>query len=111
MAIQYLAIDSFGVAFDIEETRSVEVTNEALNAGSGFLGDLVMYTAEVKDNIGEALPPAFYAKLMINGTELQAGYFQPNVYDPVTFTLTIPFTVPDLMGSYTVKLTSEDQVI
>ena len=111
MAIKYLAIDSTGVGFDIDETRTVDVTEENLTASSGFEEDVVDYTATVKDNTGAAIPSAFCAKLMINGIQLISGAFRPQVYDPITFLLTAPFTVPAIVGSFTVKLTSVDQII
>lgn len=111
MTIKYLAIDSTGVALDVDETRTVNVTNEALDASLGFEGDVITYTATVKDSTGAAMPITFCAELMINGTELASVAFQASVYDPVTFLLTLPFTVPAPTGSFTVKLTSVDQII
>lgn len=111
MAIKYLPIDSIGVGFDIDETRLVEVTNEDLSLYSAFQGDVVTYTATVKDSTGLALPVTFCAELMGNGYELLSVAFQPSVYDPVTFLLTLPFTVPGAVGSYTIRLTSVVQII
>jgi hypothetical protein len=111
MAVKYLAIDSAGVGFDVDETRTVEVTNEALTVPSGFEGDVVTYTATVKDNTGAALPDTFYAELMLDGVLLVSGTFGPGIYDPITFVLTAPFIVPTVTGSFIVKLTSVDQII
>lgn len=111
MTIKYLAIDSTGAPFDTNETRTVDVTNEAVSVSSGFEGDVIDYTATVKDSMGIAMPVTFCAELMINGTELASVAFQASVYNPGTFLLTIPFTVPAPVGSFTVKLTSVDQVI
>ena len=111
MGIKYLAIDSAGVPFDTDETRTIDVTVEGLSLSSGFEGDVIDYTATVKDSTGVAMPVTFCAELMINGTELASVAFQASVYDPVTFLLTLPFTVPAAVGSFTVKLTSVDQVI
>lgn len=111
MAVKYSAIDSVGVGFDTEETRTVEVTVEGLSAPSGFEGDVVDYTATVKDETGAAMPVTFTAELMGNGVQLASVAFQASVYDPITFLLTLPFTVPAPTGSFTVKLTSVDQVI
>ena len=111
MTVKYIAIDSTGVAFDTDETRTVNVTGEGLSASSGFEGDVIDYTATVKDSTDAAMPITFAAELMINGTELASVAFQASVYNPSTFLLTIPFTVPAAVGSFTVKLTSVDQVI
>lgn len=111
MTIKYLAIDSTGEPFATDETRTVDVTLEGLTLSSGFEGDVITYTATVKDSTVAALPVTFVAALMINGTELASVAFQPSVYDPVTFLLTIPWTVPAAVGAFTVKLTSVDQII
>jgi len=111
MTIRYLAIDSTGISFDAGETRTVEVTNEALSASSGHVGETITYTATVKDNTGVALPTNFRAELMMNGTQLVQKKFKPSVYNSVTFLLTLYFSVPQLWGSFIVKLHSEEQVI
>ena len=111
MTIKYLAIDSTGVPFDAEETRTVDVISEALSAPSGFQGDVIDYTANVRDSVGVIMPPTFTAELMMNGTQLASVAFQPSVYNSATGNLSIPFTVPTIVGSFTVKLTSVDQII
>lgn len=111
MSIRYLAIDSLGTDLEIDETRTVVITDEALSLTTGFVGDIVHYTATVKDSTAEALPSTFYATLKIDGIILQEGEFHSSLYDPVTFHLSVPFVIPDLIGSFTVKLTSLEQVI
>lgn len=111
MAIKFLAIDSTGQPFEAGEVRTVDVTNELLSQSGGFEGDWIQYTATVKDNLGVALPTAFGAQLMGNGYELASVTFQPSVYDPLTFTLTLDFIVPAIVGSFTIHLTSVDQII
>lgn len=111
MSVKYLAIDSTGEPFTTDETRTVDVTLENLTASSGFEGDVVTYTATVKDSTAIALPVSFVVELMINGTQLASVAFAPSIYDPVTFLLTIPWTVPADLGAFTVKLTSVDQII
>ena len=111
MAIKYFAIDSTGLGFDIGETRTVDVTNEALSLPSGFESDVIVYTAIVEDEIGEALPVTFCAELKGDGLLLASVAFQSSVYDQVTHILTLDFLVPDVPGSYVVKLTSVDQII
>ena len=111
MAIKFLAIDSTGVPFDAEETRTVNVTSEDLSAASGFQGDVIDYTANVRDSLDLIMPPTFTSELMINGNQLASVAFQPSVYNSATGNLTIPFTVPTIVGSFTVKLTSVDHLI
>ena len=112
MAIKYLAGESTGVAFTTEETRSVVVTLEALDKSSGYEGETVVYTATVKDDLGNALPATFVASLIMNATVLIADQvFDAVVYDPVTFELTLSFIVPAGAGSFTVKLSWAEQII
>ena len=111
MAVKYLAIDSTGVPFDAEEVRTVDVTDEVLSQPSGFEGDVIIYTATVKDSIGLALPDTFTAELKGDGAVLASVAFQLSVYDPVTFLLTLDFTVPAIVGAFIIKLTSVDQII
>jgi len=111
MTVKYLAIDSPGKPFEAGEVRTVDVTNEALTLSSGFEGDWVQYTAVVKDSADEALPTAFGAQLMGNSYELASITFQSSVYDPITFVLTLDFVVPAIVGSFTIKLISVDQII
>ena len=112
MATKYLGAESAGVAFTTEETRSVVVTLEALDKSSGYEGDTVVYTATVKDDLGNALPETFVASLIMNATVLIADQaFGVAVYDPATFELTLSFTVPAGEGSFTVKLSWAEQTI
>ena len=111
MTVKYLAIDSTGVPFDTDEIRTVDVSAEWLSSGSGFAGDNITYRATIYDSATEAMPATFVAELMINGTQLASVAFEASVYDPISKVFTLPFTVPAAVGSFTVKLTSVDQVI
>jgi len=108
----YLAGQSVGQPFDTGSTRTVAVTAEALDVSSGFEGETVVYTATVKDDQGEALPIAFVVDLLINGTEIVSDQvLDAVVYDPITFLLTLSWIVPAGEGSFTVKLSWDEQKI
>lgn len=112
MSIKYLGDQSAGQPFATEETKSVVVTEEALDKSSGYEGETVVYTATVKDNLAAALPATFMADLLINGTEVKSDQvLDAAVYDPITFLLTLPWLVPAGMGSFTVKLSWPEQII
>ena len=113
MPIKYLAGESTGVQFSLYETRTVVVTNEAVNPTSGYEGDTVTYTANVKDSTGATLPSSFVVSLVMNGTTLISNQqLTSDVYDSETGDLTLTFTVPSLpAGIYTVKLTWNEQII
>jgi len=113
MPIKYLAGESTGVSFELYETRTVVVTNEAVSPSSGYEGDTITYTATVKDNTGATLPSSFVVNLVMNGTTLISNQqLTSDVYDSSTGELTLTFTVPSISaGTYTVKLTWSEQVI
>jgi hypothetical protein len=113
MAIKYLAGSSTGVAFSVLETRTVQVSNEALNPTSGYVGDTVYYTAIVQDNTGAALPSTFVVDLLFNNTKVVEGQqLNSSVYNPTTKTLQLSFQVPNVpAGNYTVKLSWAEQII
>jgi len=79
----------------------------------GIFEDEINYSATVKDDLGNALPAAFVVDLEINGTKVITGQvLDATVYNPVTFALTLLWTVPDLSeGNYTVKLVWARQTI
>jgi hypothetical protein len=113
MAIKYLAGSSTGVTFSVLETRTVSVTNEAVNPTSGYVNDTVYYTATVQDNTGAALPSTFVVDLLFNTTKVVSGQaLNSSVYNPSTKVLQLSFTVPDKpAGNYTVKLSWAEQTI
>ena len=113
MPIKYLSGESTGVQFSVYETRTVVVTNEAVNPTSGYEGDTVTYTANVKDSTGAVLPSSFVVSLVMNGTTLISNQqLTSDVYDSTSGELTLTFTVPSVSaGTYTVKLTWNEQII
>ena len=112
MTTKYLSGSSTGQPFNTQETRTVVITGEALDKSSGYEGDTVVYTATVKDDLGNALPATFVADLLINGTEIISDQiFNAAVYDPIAFLLTLSWQVPAPVGSFTVKLSWDEQII
>jgi len=113
MPVKYLAGESSGVEFEVYEARTVIVTNEAVNPSSGYEGDTITYTAIVKDDTGATLPSSFVVNLVMNGTTLISNQqLTSDVYNSSTGELTLTFTVPSVpAGTYTVKLTWEEQTI
>jgi len=113
MPIKYLSGESTGVSFQLYETRTVVVTNEAINPTSGYEGDIVTYTANVKDNTGATLPSTFVVSLLFGSVEVIGDQeLSSDVYDSSTGDLTLQFTVPIVgPGTYTVKLVWNEQII
>jgi len=111
MATKFLGDQSTGTPFETGETRTVVVTDEALTAASGFEDDVIEYSATIKDNTDAALPAAFAAQLMINGTQLASVVFDVSIYNPATFAFVLDFTVPAAVGTFTVSLEWVDQII
>lgn len=113
MVIKYLEGQSTGVAFTLNETRTIIVTAEAVIPVSGYKEDLIEYTATVKDNIGASLPETFVVDLLFNAIKvIDAQALSIDVYDPATGILTLEFAVPDQpAGGYTVKLSWAEQEI
>ena len=109
---KYLSDQSPGQPFSTEETRNVVVTDEALDKSSGYEGETVVYSATVKDDLAGALPATFVANLLINGTEIISNQIlDAAVYDPVAFLLTLSWLVPAAVGSFSVKLSWDEQII
>lgn len=112
MAIKYLGGTSTGTAYETGETRTVNVTAENLSAVSGYEDDIVTYTSTVLDNTAAKLPATFSGTLQVNGTELiTAQVFDAGVYDQGTGALSLDFTVPAAVGSFTVTLDWAEQII
>ena len=112
MTTRFQSGQSPGVDFTLEETRTVNVTAEALAPTSGYKGDTVVYTATVLDNTGAKLPAAFVATLLFNAQNVFSGALDAAVYDQATGELTISFSVPDgAAGVKTLRLTWNQQDI
>jgi hypothetical protein len=91
----------------------VQVSNEALDKTSGYVGDPVLYTAIVQDSVGEALPSTFVVDLLFGDIKVVEGQeLNSNVYNPETKILQLSFQVPNVSaGNYTVKLSWSEQII
>lgn len=112
MPIKFLAGASTGSPFETYETRTVDVTLEALSAVNGYEGDVITYTATVLDSVLDKLPATFVATLKINGTDLIADQvLDAGVYDQGTGELSLDFTVPAAVGPFTVTLDWDEQII
>lgn len=112
MTIKFLAGASTGAPFETGETRSVDVTLESLSASSGYENDVITYTATVLDSVLAKLPAIFVASLKINGTDLITDQvFDAAVYDQATGELSLDFTVPAAIGSFSVTLDWAEQEI
>lgn len=109
---KYLAGVSTGTPFETGETRTVVVTVEGNAPVSGYVGDTIVYTATVKDDLEASLPATFVASLKINETlVITDQVFDVAVYDQATGLLTLSWTVPADVGTFSVKLTWAEQII
>jgi hypothetical protein len=85
--------------------RAVNVSNESVSPTSGFEGDGVTYQATVLDSAGEPLPSSFVADLVMDSIVLvNDKAFTSDVYNPSNGLLTLQFTVPNVLGTRTVRL-------
>jgi hypothetical protein len=85
--------------------RTVNVSNESVNPTSGFEGDSVTYQATVLDSAGEPLPSSFVADLVMDSIVLvNDKAFTSDVYNPSNGLLTLQFTVPNVLGTRSVRL-------
>ena len=109
---KYVAGSSTGTPFETGTTKSVVVTAEDLSASSGYEGDSITYTATVKDELEGPLPATFVVDLEIDSTKVvTAQALDAGVYDQGTSLLTLVFTVPAAVGTFTVKLVWAEQLI
>jgi len=112
MAIKYLGNISAGQPLEIFESREVNLANEALDKPSAFEGETVIYTVTINDDHNEMLPSTFVADLEMDGVKIITGQvFDASVYDPITFLLTLPFIVPETLGSHIIKLIWAEQIL
>ena len=111
MAI-YNAGNSDGQPLEIIGTKTVVITNEALNKASAQVGESVTYSVTIKDDLGAGLPATFVVDLELNGTKIIEGQvLNVGVYAPVIGVLTLPFIAPANPGSHTVRLAWAEQTI
>ena len=110
--VKYEAGESTGVTFETGITRTVVVSDEALDKSVAYLDETVVYTATVVDDQGDALPTSFIVDLLVDGTKVVDGQaLDAAVYDPGTKELTLSWTVPAGVGTFTVKLSWAKQLI
>lgn len=95
----------------VGETKDVVVTDEAVDKPTGYGGEVVTYTATVKDNLGEVLPAAFVASLMKNsGPIVPDQVFDAAHYNQTTGLLTLQYTRGYDAGTFLVKLEWAEQI-
>ncbi len=114
MAIKFLASESTGTPLDAGETRSVVVTAEALAPALGYEGDIVEYSATIKNDLTAALPATFVVDLKIEGAvEIAGVILNVGNYDPVTFLFAINVTIPAVVtpGAKTINIAWAEQEI
>jgi len=112
LPVKYVGSQSTGTPYETGETRTIDVTAEALDAVNGYEGDTVTYTATVLDDQAAKLSETFVADLEINSTKVVTDQvFDAGHYDQGTGELTLTFTVPAAVGAYTVKLVWAEQLI
>jgi hypothetical protein len=113
--IKYLGSQSAGIAFEEYETRTVNVTSETIvsiledgnphpapYANDIFEGDVVTWSATVKDSAVAVLPATFVAQLdivdattgAVLATVVASQAFDSAHYNATTGVLTLSFTVP-----------------
>ncbi len=114
MSVKYLGDASTGTPLNASETRSVVVTAEALVPSDGYEGDVVVYSATIKDDLGAFVPATFVVDVKFDGVVVQPGVIL-NVgnYDPGTFLFSVNLTVPVIAsaGAKTVNMEWAEQEI
>lgn len=114
MAKKFLGNESTGTPLNAGETRSVVVTNEALVPTEGYEGDVVVFSATIKDDLGAFLPDTFVVDVKFDGVVEQAGVIlNAGNYDPGTFEFSVDLTIPAIAvpESKTVNLAWAEQEI
>ena len=112
LTIKYLGSTSTGQPFTEGETRSVNVTVEALVQNNGYQGDNVTYTGTVLDSTSAKLPATFVATLKFGATTVVNNQvFDAGHYSQSTGLLTLSFVVPAGSGQSQVTLQWSDQII
>jgi len=114
MAVKFLGNESAGTPFGAGETRSVVVTVEALVPADGYEGDVVVYSATIKDDLGAALPDTFVVDVKFDGVVVQTGVIlDAGNYNPATFEFSVDLTIPAIAvpESKTVNMAWAEQEI
>ncbi len=114
MSIKYLGEASPGTPLNASETRSVVVTEEALVPTDGYEGDVVVYSATIKDDLGGFVPDTFVVDVKFDGVIVQAGVIlNAGNYDPGTFAFSVDLTIPAIAtaGVKTVNMEWGEQEI
>ncbi len=114
MAVKYLGDVSAGTPLNASETRSVVVTAEALVPTDGYEGDVVVYSATIKDDLGGFLPDSFVVDVKFDGVVVQAGVIlNAGNYDQGTFLFSVDLTIPAIAsaGAKTVNMEWAEQEI
>ena len=114
MATKYLADESTGTPLAASLTRSVVVTAEELVPAGGYEGDVVVYSATMKDDLGASLPSDFVVDVKFDGAVVQSGVIlNAGNYDPGTFLFSVDLTIPAIVGAgnKTVSMTWAEQEI
>ncbi len=108
---KYLAGSSTGTPFETGNSKTVAVTDEALDKVTGYEGDTIVYTATVQEG-ANPIPETFVADLEINSTKVITDQvFDVGHYDQGTKLLTLSWVVPAAVGPFTVKLAWAEQLI
>ena len=114
MATKFLADESPGTPLNASETRSVVVTAEGLVPSDGYEGDVVVFNATIKDDLGGFLPDTFVVDVKFDGVVEQAGVIlDAGNYDQGTFLFSVDLTIPAIpaAGAKTVNLAWAEQEI
>ncbi len=114
MATKYLGNESAGTPLNASETRSVVVSEEALVPSDGYEGDVVVYSATIKDDLGGFLPDSFVVDVKFDGVVVQSGVIlDAGNYDQGTFEFSVDLTIPAIAsaGAKTVNMAWAEQEI
>ena len=114
MSTKYLGNESGGTPLNASLTRTVVVTNETLNPAEGYEGDVVEYLADMRDDLGVALPESFVADIKFDGVVVLAGVvFSAENYNAPAFELLVNITIPAITtaGAKTVTVAWAEQEI
>jgi len=114
MTTKFLGNESTGAQLNAGETRSVLVTDEACVPTDVHEGDVVVFSATIKNDLDAALPETFVMDVKFDGVVEQAGVIlDAGNYDQGTFLFSVDLTIPAIVsaGSKTVNLGWAEQEI